>query len=431
MRKIIFKIFIISIFLFFISCSYEPTKSETSLEEFIYQKNYENTESQNTKEIISETNNPTNTVHITPTSTPTPIPTVTPSPTETPTPIPEYKVNLIAVGDNLIHSMIIKSGKQKDGTYDFNYMYEHILENINEGDIKVLNQETMFVNDSSKYSGYPTFGSPIKIGEATINAGFNVFTLATNHSYDKKQEGIIDTINFYKSKENITYLGLHESEEDRNKIKIETYNNISFAMLNYTYGLNGFKKPTDKQYLIDTFMTEEEINLFLEQIKEASMLADFVIIYIHMGTEYTHKPTANQKDMFKKIANAGADLIIGTHPHVIEPLEIIETEDNRIVPIYYSLGNFISNQDKLNTMLGAMAKVSFIKKGDSCYIDSFDMEPIVTHISNKQTNFQVFMLKDYSEELIKEHKLYSKGLTLDYLNNLWTEIYSISKIENK
>lgn len=340
------------------------------------------------------------------------------------------KVNLIAVGDNLIHSMIIKSGLKEDGTYDFNYMYENIVEEINKADIKAINQETMFIKDSTNYSGYPTFGTPYEVGEATINAGFNVFTLATNHSYDKKEEGINDTLKFYayhKAKNNdITCLGLNGTKEQQDIITIKEYNNISFAMINYTYGLNGFSKPSDKQYLVNTFMNEEETTQMLEMITKAKKLADFVIVFIHMGTEYTMTETSYQTEISTKLAESGADLIIGTHPHVVEPLKVIITSDNREVPVYYSLGNFISNQDRVNTMLGAMAKVTFVKDDKICYIESFDMVPTVTHISDKQKNFEVYMLNDYTNDLASKHKLATKGLSLDELNNLWEDVYSKS-----
>lgn len=432
MKKHTLIILLLLISLVMISCNNsEPTKSETSLEDFTDPDNFPNIEISSEKEentIISDTE---------PTASDT-IETEEDFTTQEPTEpnIPKInKVNFIAVGDNLIHSMVIKSGLKKDGTYDYNYMYKNIIDEINKADIKAINQETMFITDPSKYSGYPTFGTPYEVGEATINAGFNVFTLATNHSYDKKQQGIEDTLKFYNSQEllnkDITYLGLNASQEEQDTIKIKEYNEISFAMINYTYGLNGFKKPSDKQYLVNTFMNTEETTKMLESITKANNLADFVIVFIHMGTEYTMTETSYQTQMATKIAEAGADLIIGTHPHVVEPLKVITTSDNREVPVYYSLGNFISNQARVNTMLGAMAKVTFVKEDDTCYIESFDMVPIVTHISNGQKNFEVYMLQEYTQELASKHKLVSKGLTLDELKKLWEDVYSKSTIKYK
>lgn len=340
------------------------------------------------------------------------------------------EVELVAVGDNLIHSMVIKAGKQENGTYDYNYMYENIKDYIQNADIRVINQETMLVKDPNKYSGYPTFGSPIAIGEAVLNSGFNVITCATNHSFDKREEGILDTIEFFKDKENVTLLGLHESEEDSNEINIETYNDISFAMLNYTYGLNGFQMPNGKEYLVDTFMNDSEKEIMLNQIKEASTMADFTIVYMHWGVEYTIEETQNQRDLALEIANSGADIIIGTHPHVVEPLKEIVTKDGRIVPVYYSLGNFVSNQDRLDTMIGGMAKVKFVKEDELCFIESTELIPLVTNIQNGQHFFDVYMFDEYSEELMNSHKLKGKGLSLDYIRNRFDEILSLGKEES-
>lgn len=326
------------------------------------------------------------------------------------------KATLIAVGDNLIHSMIIKSGLKEDGSRDYNYMYEEIKPFINEADIKVINQETIFINDSSKYSGYPVFGSPIEIGEAITNCGFNLITHATNHSYDKKEEGILDTINFWKEK-NIPYLGIHDSFEESQSILIKEYNGITFAFSNYTYGLNGFSLPSDKEYLVDTFMDNSKKDKMIENISKAKDLADFNVVFIHWGTEYTIKETKEQEILANEIANAGADIIIGTHPHVIEPLKYIETSDGRNVPVFYSLGNFISNQDKLDTMLGGLAKVSFVKQENNCYIDSCELIPLVTHIENNQKYFKVYLLNDYSEDLSNTHKLYKNGLSFKFLKD--------------
>lgn len=334
----------------------------------------------------------------------------------------EYSVKLIAVGDNLIHSRVIASGKKKDGTYNYDDLYKNIKSEIEWADIKVINQETMLVKDESKYSGYPCFGSPYAIGEAVINAGFNVVLHATNHTYDKSLSGIKDTLNFWKDYKDITVLGINKNEKDFKKIKIIEINNIKIAMLNYTYGLNGFKMPKDKQYLVDTLYDKKKIK---SDIKKAKEKADFVIIFPHWGTEYIHEETKTQKDLAKLMAEAGADLIIGTHPHVVEPLKTIKTKDGRKVPVYYSLGNFISNQERINTMLGGMAKITIKKKGNETYLKSYEMVPLVTHIESYSKAFTVYTMKDYTEKLASKHRLRrikGKSFSKSNLEKLYEDI---------
>ena len=333
------------------------------------------------------------------------------------------EVSLVAVGDNLIHTSLIKAGKNDDGTYNYDFMYEEIAYLLENKDIKAINQETILINDRNQYSGYPTFGSPIEIGEALINVGFNVVTHATNHTYDKKIQGILDSYNFWKQYENVTTLGIHNSEEDFNKKNIVDYNGIKIGMLNYTYGLNGFVLPDDKQFLTNTLYDEEKIKIDIEELKKE---CDFVIVFPHWGTEYTHKETSYQTNLANLMANAGADLIIGTHPHVIEPVKEIIQENGRKTVCYYSLGNFISSQDEIPRMLGAMARVTIVKDGDNTYIKYYDAIPLVTHLEKKP---KVYALENYTEELCSSHKLKNKGISIDKLKSIWNEVFSQFPIE--
>lgn len=332
------------------------------------------------------------------------------------------EVELIAVGDNLIHSMIIKSGKQEDGTYNYDNIYENIKDEINKADIKAINQETVLVKDSNNYSGYPVFGSPLAIGDSVYKAGFNVITQATNHAFDKKEIGINNSINYWKNKD-VLLLGINDSEIHKKEIKIKEINNIKFSFFNYTYGLNGFTLPNDKKYLVNTFMTNKEKEDMLSLIKKSKKISDFTIVFIHWGNEYKLKENEYQQNLAYEIANAGADLIIGTHPHVIEPLKYIYTEDGRTVPVFYSLGNFISNQNDLYTMLGGLAEVNFIKDNNDCYIRSCKLVPLVTHISTNQKEYKTYLLDEYSEDIIKNHKLYKNGLTIKYLKDTFDSVY--------
>lgn len=333
-------------------------------------------------------------------------------------------IDLVAVGDNLIHSMVIKSADKINGNLNYDYMYEHIKKYISEADIKVINQETVLVNDSNSYSGYPTFGSPTAIGDAVRNVGFNVITHATNHSYDKKQTGIMDSINYWKQYENITMLGMHDSQEDYETIKVVNYEGINVAMVNYTYGLNGFVLPEDKQYLVDTLYDENKIKKDLEW---AECNSDITIVFVHWGNEYQLKQNSEQERLAQMMADSGADLIVGAHPHVIQPLEVIVSDDGKEVPVYYSLGNFISNQDQVERMLGALAQVSITKDETGTYVDTYDVMPIVTHISNYSEKFIVYALSDYTEDLASAHRLrrvIGSKMSIDYLNEVWNSVFS-------
>lgn len=327
------------------------------------------------------------------------------------------EISIVAAGDNLIHSTVYKAKDQNPGMEEapYDYIYENISEYISTFDIRVLNQETVLINDESKYSGYPTFGSPVQIGEAAANAGFNLITQATNHAYDKKEQGIIDSINFWQSKE-IPVLGIHDSKEDADNIYIWEGEYTKIAFLNYTYGLNGFVLPEGKEYLCDTLYDEQKV---VDDIKRAKELADVVIVFPHWGTEYTHKETKQQTRLAQLIADSGADVIIGCHPHVVEPMKTITAADGRRVPVFYSLGNFISGQTEVNRNLGAFAEV-YIRNVDGEITIETNMIPVVTH---RERGFvQAWLLGDYSDDMAKKHRLRNKGLTEEKLWDIWNDV---------
>lgn len=327
-----------------------------------------------------------------------------------------YNVSIMAVGDNLYHSPIYKKG-YIDNTYNFDFVYENITDFINSYDIAIVNQETVLVDDYSKISSYPCFGTPIECGDALINAGFDVFLGATNHSYDKKEYGVLSTVNYFRQHPQVTYLGLHDSVEDYETIRIIEKNNISIAMLNYTYGLNGFVIPDEKYYLVDTLYDKEKIK---NDLQYAENNADITIVFPHWGNEYVYNETDYQIEWAEFFTENGADIIIGAHPHVVEPVKTIVSENGNSSICYYSLGNFVSNQNEKPRILGGIASLNITKTIDNNDIDisiNSDFIPCVTHYNSK--DHTIYLLKDYTDELSNISKM---NASLEYLWNLWLDI---------
>lgn len=332
-----------------------------------------------------------------------------------------YTLSLIATGDNLIHSPIYKKASNGNGTYNFLPMYANIKGTIQSYDLAVINQETIFVEDDSKISSYPCFGTPIEMGDAVIDTGFDVVLSATNHTWDKKEQGVIDTLNFWQQHPEIKVLGIHTDEADANDIDIIEKNGFKLAMFNYTYGLNGFVLPTGKEYRIDLLQDKEN---FLSDVRSIENEADFTICFLHIGNEYVYKPTEYQKNYINELIDSGADIIICAHPHVIEPYGIIETGNGNSALVFYSCGNFISNQNEIPRVLGGLAEVKLTKtvKGNEIIneIQSYDFIPVVTHYNSKEHS--VYLLENYTEEMAKTHTLRNKGLTVEKLWSLWHEV---------
>ena len=330
------------------------------------------------------------------------------------------KVSVIikAVGDNLIHSPIFKACRTEDG-FDFDGLYTHITPYIEKADIAAINQETIFVDDTQTFTGYPAFGTPTEVGESVANAGFNLITHATNHTYDRGYNAMLHTINFWKQYEHITVLGINESLEKQQEITVWEKDGLKIAMLNFTYGLNGYRLPKDKPYLVN-LLDHGEGNADL--LRRAEECADITVVFVHFGTEYTHKPTAEQKRDVEFFTQNGADVIIGGHPHVIQPVtEHISENGNKSV-VFYSLGNFLSNQSGTDKILGGMASVTISKENGETFVENYEMLPTITHAEG--STYTAYMLSDYTDELARKHRR-CPALTVQKIQALYDKVMAI------
>ena len=333
----------------------------------------------------------------------------------------EKNVTLAAVGDALIHENILNSGKQKNGSYNYDHIFEHMTDYLSNFDVKVINQETIFVYDSKKFAGYPSFGTPKEVGDAMRKAGFNVITCATNHAYDRGAVGIQNTLDYWmKYKDSVLMTGIYGTQEDYDTLSIREYNGIKIAFLNYTTLLNSGAKK--EPYYIRQYKESTAI----KEIKEAKKQADFVIVFPHWGIEYEHDPSEEQEKMAKKFAEAGADAIIGCHPHVVQPMKVIKTSDNRRVPCYYSLGNFVSNMFWFKCQLEGLAELTITKWNGKTTLKAADYTPIVNHMNRDDTSFTVYLLSDYTGDLYKEHymnhRYWMGDVTPERLKNLFRSL---------
>lgn len=347
--------------------------------------------------------------------------------TETEEKEPEVQtVNIKMVGDCLIHSSLYKSAEQSPGLYNFDSMFGHVKNDIESADIAIINQETIFTANINDYSGYPMFGSPIEVGIAEANAGFNIVCHATNHTIDKGIQGIEDTLQFWNENyPEIGILGIHNNEDESDIYYKET-NGINFAFVNYTYGLNGLEsRRTGKEYIVD-MLTDNDIE---ETLSEAEENSDMTIAILHVGTEYVYEPTDYAKQQVDKFIDNGADIVICAHPHVIEPYEMRTTDNGNKGLVYYSLGNFISAQDEYPRVLGGMADITITKttynNESTIEITDYTMIPLVTH--QERGYYTTYKLEDYTDELASRHKL---GITTEKMWTLWNSIISKNVYDN-
>ena len=317
-------------------------------------------------------------------------------------PIKTYTAKLIATGDGLIHSPIYKAA-YKNGTYDFTDMLTLTKEKLKGYDIKYYNQETVF-DDTRSYTSYPIFNTPSAFGDAMIDAGFNMVSLATNHSMDSGAKSAQISAQWWEDKKDILTHGMASSEEARNIYDIKEVNNITYTMLSYTYGTNGIKVPNDKPWLVNLY-DEETVKKDIEAVRDK---VDVLIVAMHWGQEYKLDATETQKNQAKFLADNGVDIILGTHSHCIEPWEWI---DDTVV--FYSFGNFISNQ------MGAES-ANVRKVGVVGMFGTLD----ITKTVNTKENTKEIKIDNVGADLNYTYKYNNNGRT-DYL------VIPFSKMESK
>ncbi len=280
-------------------------------------------------------------------------------------------VSFTVFGDNLIHEPIYRYGLQNEG--DFGFLFENMHELLSASDISIINQETPLVDNSSLYGDYPRFGTPLNVGEAIADAGFDVVTCGTNHILDRGAYGINTTWNFFEEQD-ILCLGIQPADNTAyHPYEILVKNEIRFAMLNYTYGTNGIKIPEENPNMVHLLENENQIS---EDIKNARSEADFVIIFVHWGTEYSETIDDFQEKWAQIFLESKADVVVGTHPHVLQPYEILEGPDGHQMLIYYSIGNYISAQREKECVKGGIAGFTVSLTPSGYQITEYSLQPL-------------------------------------------------------
>ena len=412
-----------------------------------------------------------------------PLEALNPEPEEEP--FEEFDIHVMMVGDDLLHMGLVNQGIQADGSRNYDFLFKDILDFVDAADIAIINQESPIGGNDRGFSGYPAFNSPTEAADAIAKAGFDVVLTATNHTYDQGLSGLIYFHDYFYKYPQISVVGTHSSltEDSRTSHRgsywLEKYgvspndrprfddlelepedqvntsafvirevNGVKIAILNYTYshnwatwanGLDGYLNrlcaydPATRELDFDTINPE-----VLEDIKLAREVCDIVIVCPHWGYEYSFEPCAYQKDFARQMIDAGADVIIGAHPHIVEPVEYITTENGNSGLCYYSLGNFIHCQVPNYTSFEGMAWVTIHVDKDGAKVDleNSGALPMVEYQTWGPLYIQgVYPLEDFTAEMAANHasNFRSGGsMNLDLLhqwdNNLFGE-YSLTRAD--
>ena len=371
----------------------------------------------------------------------------------------ETKISLVATGDAVLHnSVYMDAYDRKTGNFDFSDQLSYIKDAIKDYDIKYYNQESTFGGPQvaqfpaegeyniKGYSSYPYFNSPSEFGDAMIGIGFNMVSLATNHSVDctaAAKSCILNSYDYWSKQKDVVFDGYNPDSEHMDNYIIKEINGITYTMLNFTNTLNGLDNSiSGNEWLVDQFSSQKSEKLSKEfreraekEIKEAREKVDLLIVAMHWhdkSPEYSHTPTAANKEIAQYLSDLGVDIILGTYAHVLQPFDII---NNGKTVVFYSLGNFISNQGVLvnysgyggyGTIVGALASMDITKTVNAdgskeIKVDNIGADLIYTYSeknfsTNVGKNFKVVPFSKMSEKYDKNYKQlyedYSEVLTM-------------------
>ena len=326
------------------------------------------------------------------------------------------QLSLVMVGDCLIHEAVYNSAKLSDGSYDFTPMFTLVKPIIQEYDLAFYNQESILGGVQLGLSAYPRFNSPYSVGDAMVDAGFNLVSLANNHTLDRGTDAINNSLNYWKNK-NVLTSGSYSSFEDRDNILVKNKNGITYALLAYTTVTNGLTRPKNQEYYLNVY-DEEQVKKDISYIRDK---VDLLMVSMHFGNEYSLTQSKEQEQIASYLASLNVDIVIGHHPHVIQPVTYI---GNTLV--MYSLGNFISGQLTTDQLSGVMIGVDVIKNSntDSISFKNLRADLIYTQTRNLVTKKYEYRLIPYNDltEKILPNKDQHKEKYANILNSLGANI---------
>jgi len=339
--------------------------------------------------------------------------------TEATTAPPPIEVKLMAVGDNLIHKPLIEQARVRAGGngYDFRYCYEGVRALIGQADLAVINQESILASDVAAPSSYPMFCTPTQCGDAIYELGFRAVNTANNHVLDKGTRGVIASLDYWATKPGAVTFGSYRSEEDFNRPRTMEVNGITFAFAGATYSYNGLQLPQGSGLVLPLVEDEDRLRRAVEAGKQA---ADVMVVMLHWGVEDSQTVTDQQRALARKLADWGADIILGHHPHVLQTMEFLKKEDGGQAFVIYSLGNFLSGQVQAANLIGGVIELTVTKSEDGIIVDGARFHPVITHYGAGFSNVRLVAWPDYTPALAAAHGVrgYDNRFGYSFIENL-------------
>ena len=349
-------------------------------------------------------------------------------------------VSFVAVGDNLPDDFIgfyadKLAGEEEDGTYDYKPLFAHIKPYVEAADLSYINQETHVGGNDTGPQGYPSFNTTDEMADAVVDAGFDFVASATNHSYDWGYFGALSHSLSVWEKQPVAFTGTAVTAEQYERIATQTCNGLKFALLNYTYGVNGFTQSELPPYSVN-FIDKTRISADVQRAREQEG-ADVVLVAMHWGTENLTEADDDQKDLAQFLADLDVDVVLGSHPHVIGPLEWVKNSNGsgHQTLVAYSLGNFLADHEvpyDINVVEG-MLSCDFVREPDSSSVQIRNIKwtPLVCHSTEDRDTFDIYTIDDYPSELAKKNRgLSEKKDPIAWVNEQSREIVGLEWFES-
>lgn len=320
-------------------------------------------------------------------------------------PPPEPKrVTLLAAGDNLIHDVLYQQAARDAAgggeSYNFRPIYGRCAARIEKADIAFINQETIMDPDRPPAS-YPAFNSPAVLADQIAEIGFDVANMANNHMLDLGRSGLLASIETIDAAPGLTRIGAWRTAEEKAADVVLERGGIRFAFVGFADYTNVGASSMDRDIIVYT----DDAEGMKAQMESARAAADVVVASVHFGQENTTIPTENQRATAQKLCDLGADVVLGHHPHVMQPVEEITAQDGRSCLVFYSLGNFVSGQTRAQNLIGLMPVITFEREpgGGDVSVSSLVIHPVVMHYQTGFREMALYPLEEYSDELASVH----------------------------
>ena len=326
--------------------------------------------------------------------------------TKTPDPqINEQRARIFLTGDALLHESVYEDAKKADGTFDFGKQLNRLMKIARPYDLQYFNQETLLGGTELGLSGYPTFNSPKEFGQFMLSNGFNLVSTANNHCLDKGETGINSAHDWYMSKKGEMIMqGINVSQEEYDAIATGEINGITYAFLSYCEHTNGIAAP--HPYSVNYYPGHEQE--MLDKVRRANSMVDVVIVAMHWGTEYSHDVNDSQMYLSQQLTEAGADIIVGNHPHDIQPFKWVNGR-----PVFFAMGNMISTQIEVDNRIGMNGAVDIVKKTAPDGTVTISYENVRADLTftytegtypELRTNVTVYPFSELTDDILPDHQ---------------------------